>query len=455
MLADACSNSTSDDFFPDIDASHVLHIANNATTGYLDRLLSIVRDFDMFMTEHETADFHGLLRAFSNAPLYITDKDEPNPAVLARLGGHAPDGEFRLLQADNGRAVKLPGQAFDDVTAGGPGPALKVGLPVETVGGAIIGVWSCRKDSLSTLDILTSQDVGEALRLLDSPGSARQYAVLEHATHAYKVISRPDIGSETADRLASALFSLSLPAGATASYAISPIEASEIGPIAVLGLQDKYVGLCAVARLSHEQQSPSSKVPSTVSTHETSKPASVEPREVSESTPLLQHAQKKPQTSTTGLKSRIWTLLLFWRRDLQYLRASLLRDFLRSPASTLFRELRAVFGGPSTVEIWAEAASRTPSIRSPETSLPPPDNTEAHSAEKTPAVVIEVSVAGKLCMLLPDAKRDDFCLRLGEAEIEPSAIDWQGDLVTIDIEKVLGGQFSSTRDTFRVVVSRK
>lgn len=64
---------TSDDFFPEIPASHGIHIYNNAFTSLLSREIAWC-DWDMFMTNHEYGAYHAAARAVSGGPVYVTDK---------------------------------------------------------------------------------------------------------------------------------------------------------------------------------------------------------------------------------------------------------------------------------------------------------------------------------------------------------------------------------------------
>jgi hypothetical protein len=73
----------SDDFFPEIPASHPWHIFCNAHNSLLTRYLNVLPDWDMFQTSHPYASFHGAARCVSGGPIYITD--EPGKHDLALL----------------------------------------------------------------------------------------------------------------------------------------------------------------------------------------------------------------------------------------------------------------------------------------------------------------------------------------------------------------------------------
>lgn len=64
----------SDDFFPEVPASHPWHIFCNAHNALLTRYLNALPDWDMFQTDHPYASFHAAARCISGGPVYITDE---------------------------------------------------------------------------------------------------------------------------------------------------------------------------------------------------------------------------------------------------------------------------------------------------------------------------------------------------------------------------------------------
>lgn len=63
----------SDDFFPEVPASHPWHVFCNAHNSLLTQHLNVIPDWDMFQTSHEWASFHGAARCVSGGPIYFTD----------------------------------------------------------------------------------------------------------------------------------------------------------------------------------------------------------------------------------------------------------------------------------------------------------------------------------------------------------------------------------------------
>ncbi|KAE8355622.1 hypothetical protein BDV28DRAFT_128553 [Aspergillus coremiiformis] len=64
----------SEDFFPEVPASHTWHVFCNAHNALLTRYLNILPDWDMFQTNHPYASFHAAARCVSGGPIYITDE---------------------------------------------------------------------------------------------------------------------------------------------------------------------------------------------------------------------------------------------------------------------------------------------------------------------------------------------------------------------------------------------
>jgi len=63
----------SDDFFPDVVASHPWHVFVNAYNSLFTRFLNVLPDWDMFQTVHDYSAFHAAARCVSGGPIYITD----------------------------------------------------------------------------------------------------------------------------------------------------------------------------------------------------------------------------------------------------------------------------------------------------------------------------------------------------------------------------------------------
>jgi len=136
----------SDDFFPDIDASHPWHIFCNAHNALFAQHLNVLPDWDMFQTVGKWAAFHAAARCVSGGPIYFTD--EP--------GKH----DFKLLdqmtaRTARGRTVILRphiiGKSINPYNEYSSRAILKVGTYVgyARTGTGILGVFNVSKNPLS------------------------------------------------------------------------------------------------------------------------------------------------------------------------------------------------------------------------------------------------------------------------------------------------------------------
>lgn len=367
---------TSGDFYPNEPDSHRFHVAFNSTTAFLDRKLAVTRDFDMFMTHHDLAEYHALLRCFTTAPMYITDSDPSNKQIYERLGGPDPHGEYHIIKATSNTSVRLPSTAFTDVTANGNGTAIKVALSVPHAKGTILGFWNCRGEGGIAVDALTKREISEALSMDAQENIAnKRYVLMDDAVTTHLL----DDLTEDEDTASSIVLPLQLNPGTCKAVTIAQLVSYPDFEMAVLGLADKFVGLCAVLEIEKMESSPKeemlqvngyqddakasgngeeSKVngfheadPTQVdqvdhnssettgqisSTEDTSEPTS-------ETTPLLSKDKAPTTTTSSRTGSRLWALLLFYRQDLREARAAFLRDFFRSPLKAIWSDIKAIF----------------------------------------------------------------------------------------------------------------
>ncbi|KAL7004596.1 hypothetical protein EMMF5_005855 [Cystobasidiomycetes sp. EMM_F5] len=364
------------------------------------RFLRLTPDYDMFTSHHELADYHARLRAFSAAPIFITDDHQPNLQIFDKLGGRNARGEYQLVKAANTEAVRLDGSTFDNVTGAGRGSALKFGLPVHAVGGALIGAFNCRAEKCKTADYITAQDVADSLCSLGASVSRSSYILYSPENEECVHLQDFDIEMERRRQAVTSrpLMSLLLDGESATTYVISAVEAFEDDQVAVLGLIDKYGPLNAITSVQiqretlepvglslasdAEAEAPQERLPATdamatirangdkadVTTsltrenghsclpqdHEDLHPSedneddyeSQDERE-SVATSEFQVVQRRERFGLA--RSRWWSLLFFWRASLQNVRASLRHDLWQAPFVTILRELKAMFGGPATL----------------------------------------------------------------------------------------------------------
>ncbi|KAK5109106.1 hypothetical protein LTR62_007563 [Meristemomyces frigidus] len=155
----------SDDFFPEIEASHAWHIFCNAHNSLFTQHLNVLPDWDMFQTNHPWAAFHAAARCVSGGPIYFTD--EP--------GKH----DFKLInqmtaQTTSGKTVILRpsvvGRAMDCYNGYDSATLLKVGTFHGSAqsGTGILGMFN-----------VGSMTSSEFVHLQDFPGTEQgRYIIL-------------------------------------------------------------------------------------------------------------------------------------------------------------------------------------------------------------------------------------------------------------------------------------
>jgi hypothetical protein len=171
----------SDDFFPEIPASHPWHVFCNAHNSLLTRYLNVLPDWDMFQTSHPYASFHAAARCVSGGPIYITD--EPGKHDLDLLDQMtAPtvkDVTIILRPSVIGRTI----DTYHDYNEGN---ILRVGSYTgwATTGSGILGLFNIHSSEASTM-----------VPLMDFPGihddSHGYYIVRAHTSGRVSARMRP------------------------------------------------------------------------------------------------------------------------------------------------------------------------------------------------------------------------------------------------------------------------
>lgn len=98
----------SDDFFPEVESSHLWHVFWNAHNAIFTRHLNIIADWDMFQTTHDYSGFHAAARCVSGGPICISDyPGNHNLALIKQLVANKPDGSSVILRPSvMGRSVQ-------------------------------------------------------------------------------------------------------------------------------------------------------------------------------------------------------------------------------------------------------------------------------------------------------------------------------------------------------------
>lgn len=226
----------SDDFFPDVPASHPWHVFCNAHNSILTQYLNILPDWDMFQTSHDYAGFHGAARCVSGGPIYITDvPGQHGVDLISQMTGNTPRGDTVIIRPHTvGKSISAY-NAFDDPVL------LKVSTYVGMAhsGISIIGVFNCAPRPLAEL-------IG-----LDSfPGAEKgTYIIRGHTTGQ---ITKP-----TSVKDNSALVHLELPVRGWEILSAYPLQSFKLErekpgkgsadiSVANLGIIEKMTGAAAI-----------------------------------------------------------------------------------------------------------------------------------------------------------------------------------------------------------------
>lgn len=89
----------SDDFYPEILASHPWHIFSNAHNALFTRHLNCLPDWDMFQTVHNYSGYHAAARCVSGGPICITDvPGEHDLTLIDQITSLSPNGRTIILR---------------------------------------------------------------------------------------------------------------------------------------------------------------------------------------------------------------------------------------------------------------------------------------------------------------------------------------------------------------------
>ncbi|KAF2786971.1 glycoside hydrolase family 36 protein [Melanomma pulvis-pyrius CBS 109.77] len=159
----------SDDFFPEVPASHPWHIFCNAHNAILNQYLNILPDWDMFQTSHEWASFHAAARCVSGGPIYITDVPGKHDVdLIQQMTGNTPRGDTVILRPHTVGKSTSAYNSYDDPVL------LKISTYVgmARTGVSILGIFNC-----------TQRPLAELIRLDQFPGTEEgTYIIRSHTS---------------------------------------------------------------------------------------------------------------------------------------------------------------------------------------------------------------------------------------------------------------------------------
>ncbi|KAF2132220.1 glycoside hydrolase family 36 protein [Dothidotthia symphoricarpi CBS 119687] len=172
----------SDDFFPEVPASHPWHIFCNAHNSILNQYLNILPDWDMFQTSHDYASFHAAGRCVSGGPIYITDvPGQHDIDLIAQMTGNTPRGDTVILRPQTVGKSTAAYNSYDDPVL------LKVSTYVGSAhsGVSILGVFNC-----------TQQPLVELVGLDAFPGAEKgMYIIRDHTSGQITKPTSSDTGN--------------------------------------------------------------------------------------------------------------------------------------------------------------------------------------------------------------------------------------------------------------------
>lgn len=220
----------SDDFFPEIEASHPWHIFCNAHNSLFAQHLNVLPDWDMFQTVGDWSAYHAAARCVSGGPIYFTDYPGKHDFTLInQMTARTTRGKTVILRPH------IIGKSMDPYNEYSSKTLLKIGTYVgfARTGTGILGIFNVTKSPLSELIALdafpgTEQGdyvVGSFTSGLFSPPISRKSPV---STVAF--VTLPEKGWDI------------LTAYPLHHFALGPDPVS----VAMLGLRGKMTGSAAV-----------------------------------------------------------------------------------------------------------------------------------------------------------------------------------------------------------------
>lgn len=231
----------SDDFFPEIPASHPWHVFCNAHNALLTRYLNVLPDWDMFQTSHPYASFHAAARCVSGGPIYITDEPGKHDLdVIDQMTAPTVHGKTVILRPS------VVGRTIDVYHNYNEGHVLRVGSYTgwARTGSGILGLFNIHSTEKSCM-----------VSLMDFPGihedSDGQYVIRAHTSG--KITNRMFPRSQ--DSLVSVVLEQRgweiLTAYPTRSFTLKGSRGcnptgDNLTHVAVLGLLGKMTGAAAV-----------------------------------------------------------------------------------------------------------------------------------------------------------------------------------------------------------------
>ncbi|POS86669.1 hypothetical protein EPUL_001107, partial [Erysiphe pulchra] len=220
----------SDDFYPEIPASHPWHIFSNAHNSLFTRHLNCLPDWDMFQTIHSYSGYHAAARCVSGGPICITDvPGEHDLSLIDQITSLTPNGRTIILRPS------MIGRSLDQYTKYDDCKLLQIGTNHGETG--IIGCFNTSQQSCS-----------ELIPLCNFPAvkNESQYIVRAHSSG---IISKPLQLSDSDPLLCVSLGTrgFDIISAFPLTKIVNKNKDDEIS-IAILGLLGKMTGAAAVIK---------------------------------------------------------------------------------------------------------------------------------------------------------------------------------------------------------------
>lgn len=221
----------SDDFFPEVPASHPWHIFCNAHNSLLTQHLNVLPDWDMFQTSHPWASFHGAARCVSGGPIYFTDEPGKHDfKLLNQMTAQTPTGKTVILRPHTVGKSTNPYNSYDERAL------LKITTYVgmARTGTSILGVFNT-----------TQQPLSEFISLSSFPGTEKGEYIITSFTSGR-------VSAPASQNKPNAMVGLELPTQGWEILAAHPLQTFQLKTaerpvsISLLGLVGKMTGPAGV-----------------------------------------------------------------------------------------------------------------------------------------------------------------------------------------------------------------
>lgn len=235
---------------------HRDHIRYNLYNGMLLSHQSLTLDADMFMTSAQWPEYHAILRAFFNGPVFLADKPGKGDAkVHAKLTGRSRrDDTYRTIRA--AQVIRpLKRNVWEKSIQDGRGPSIKASSYFPDSQSASIVLWNARSDAKDhSVDLLFEDDIVDCLgTTISVPWDGIVWA--NQSQKAVPISLKSVSNPSQAIPASRPVLEASLKPESFESITVAPIHKIGVTSIAALGLIDKYaalagIGSCIVAERS-------------------------------------------------------------------------------------------------------------------------------------------------------------------------------------------------------------